>query len=116
MDRLDFVLNRHTVAVPARYVRRIKARHRARFNDDILQNLIDRVTNVNVTVGIRRAVVQNKFRTVLLSRHLADFLVAFLFLPLSNPLRFAFGQITTHRKWRVQQIDGVRILFAHKRD
>ena len=102
VDGLDFVLNRHAVTIPARYIRCIKARHRARFDDDVLENFVHRVTDVNVTVRIRRAVVQNEFRTVLLGSDLTNFVIAFLLMPLRDPLRFAFGQITTHRKRRVQ--------------
>ena len=77
VDGLDFVLNRHAVTVPARYIRCIKARHRARFDDDVLENFVHRVTDVNVTVRIRRAVVQNEFRTVLLGSDLTNFVIAF---------------------------------------
>mgnify|MGYP007019718909 CR=1 FL=1 len=56
----DLNFNRHTVAVPARYVRSIKAFQCSGFKNDVLQNLVDCVADVNVSVGIGRAVMQKE--------------------------------------------------------
>ena len=50
------------MAIPAGNVDGIKARHLLGFDDDILENLVDRVADVNGGVRVWRAVVQNKFR------------------------------------------------------
>lgn len=50
---LDFMLNRQTVAVPARDIRRVIARQAFRLNDNVLKNLVNRVTNMNAAVSVR---------------------------------------------------------------
>ena len=91
------------MAVPAWYVRGIKARHVATFNDDVFQNFVDRVANVNVTVCVRWAVVQQEGRSTF--ARLADGLIYAFFLPLCHPEGFATRQIATHRKWGVRQVE-----------
>ena len=59
---LDLVLDRQAVAVPARDIGRIETGQRLRANDDVLENLVDRVADVDVAVGIGRAVVQDETR------------------------------------------------------
>ena len=49
--------NRQAVAIPTRYIRRIKARPCFGAHDHVFQYFVDCMTNVNVTVGIRRAIV-----------------------------------------------------------
>ena len=100
VNRLDFIFNRHTVTIPPRHIRRVKSRHGFGLDNNVFEDFIDCVTDVNVAVGIRRTIVQNEFRTTRDRR--ADGFVAFLRLPSRNPLRFAFGQITPHREWRIQ--------------
>ena len=55
---LDFQLDRQTVAVPARNVRRVIARQSFGLNDNVFQNLVNRVTNMNAAIRIRRAIMQ----------------------------------------------------------
>ena len=49
--------NRQAVAIPTGYIRRIKARPCFGAHDHVFQYFVDCMTNVNVTVGIRRAIV-----------------------------------------------------------
>jgi len=48
------------VAVPARDVRRAFAEHGLGFHHEILQNFVERGAHVDVAVGKRRSVVQDK--------------------------------------------------------
>ncbi len=56
----DLVLDRQAVAVPARHVGRVEAGQRLRADDDVLEDLVDRVADVDVAVGVGRAVVQDE--------------------------------------------------------
>ena len=48
------------MTVPARYIRRVKIVQRFGFDNNVFQNFIDCVADMNVAVGVRRAVMQNK--------------------------------------------------------
>src|SRR5207253_345526 len=53
-------LNRQSMTIVARNIRRIEAQHRTRLHNEIFQNFIERSAYVNVCVCIRRPVVQNE--------------------------------------------------------
>jgi hypothetical protein len=59
---IDFELDRQAVAVVADDVRRVEPGHRARLDDQILQDLVERRAEVDVAVGVGRAVVQDELR------------------------------------------------------
>ena len=101
------------VAVPAGHIRRIETGQRFAADDDVFQDFIDGVTDMDVAVGIRRAVVQDEFRTA--GGFFAQFLVAFLFLPLFDPAGFAFGEVAAHGERGFVQVDGFGIIgfIAH---
>ncbi len=61
---LDGMLDRQAVTIPARHVGRVEPAQGPGLDDDVLENLVDRVADVDVAVGIGRAVVQDIFRTV----------------------------------------------------
>ena len=105
---LDLVLDRQAVAVPARHVGRIEAGERLRADDDVLQHLVDRMADVDVAVGIRRAIVQHEARAA--GADLADALIELFLLPLGDPLRFALGQVAAHREGGVGQVQGVFVI------
>ena len=91
---LHHQFDRQTVAIPTGHVRRIEAVQRLRLDDDVLQDLVDGVTDVDVAVGIGRAVVQDEFLGT--GTRLADALVELLLLPLLQPLRLALGEVAAH--------------------
>ena len=101
------------VAVPAGHIRRIEAGQRFAADDDVFQDFIDGVADMDVAVGIRRAVVQDEFRAA--GGFFAQFLVAFLFLPLFDPAGFAFGEVAAHGERGFVQVDGFGIIgfIAH---
>jgi hypothetical protein len=100
---LDLHLDRHAVAIPARHVRRVEARQRAALDDDVLQDLVDRVTDVDRRVRVRRPVVQDEARPS--GGGLADRAVDVALLPLAHPAGLALGEIAAHRERRVRQVE-----------
>ncbi|GAB1414255.1 hypothetical protein MASR1M97_29910 [Candidatus Desulfobacillus denitrificans] len=84
---LDLVLDGQAVAVPARHVGRIEAGQRLRADDDVLEDLVDGMADVDVAVGVGRAVMQHEARST--GRGLADLLVELAALPVGHPLRLA---------------------------
>ena len=101
---LDLMLDRQAVAVPAGHVGRVEPGQRFRADNDVFQNLVDRVADVDVPVGIGWPVMQHKARTTL--RYGTDLLVELLLLPVGHPLRLTFGQVATHRERGISQIQG----------
>ena len=57
------MLNRHAMGIPTGNIGRIKALQRFILDDDILQDFIESCSDMNVAVGVRRSVVQDKFRS-----------------------------------------------------
>ena len=99
---LDKYFDRHAVAIPAGHIDRVKARQLLGLDDNVLQNLVARMTNVDRGVSVRRAIVQNEFWPAF--GRFADFFVELSLLPLRHPMRFALGEVTAHREWRIRQI------------
>ena len=93
---LHFLLNRQAVAVPAGNVGAVETEQMAGFGDDIFQDFVKRMADVNGTVGIGRAVVQDKFRRI--SEGGALFAVNIGLFPESEHLRLTLRQIAAHRK------------------
>src|SRR5690606_6153811 len=105
---LDRVLDRQAVTVPAGDIGGIKAVERMRLDDDVLQDLVDRMTDVDRTVRIGRAVVQHEARPPFRRRaHLA---VEIASLPVGEHLGLALREIRLHRKSGLRKIDGVLVV------
>lgn len=96
------------MAVPARNVRRIETCKTARFDDDIFQDFIDGVSDMDVAVGVWRAVMQNELGTA--DGRFSDPLINFLVLPLFDPVGFPFCKVAAHREGVSGIID--RIFFT----
>ena len=110
---LYFVFNGQAVAVPTRHIGRIKAAHLAGLYYDVFQGLVDGVAKVQVTIGIRWAIVQNElgFASVLG----ADFAVEIHALPLFQHARLLLRQPGFHRKVGMGQVQAVFVI-AHGGD
>ena len=108
-------LDRQPVAVPARHVGRIEAGQGLALDDDVLEHLVDRMADMDVTVGIGRTIVQDELGPS--GADLAYLLVELAFLPLFQPARFALGEVAAHRKGSVGQVQGVFVIshFFHQR-
>ena len=106
---IDFQLDRQAMAIPAGDVRRIIALHALTFDDDIFEDLVQRMTNVNVAIGIGGAVVQSEVGLLLV--RLAKFAVEFQFGPALHDFRFALWQVATHREIGCRKIK--RLFVVH---
>ena len=93
---LDLPFDRKAVAVPARHIVRVEAEHPLRADHQILQDLVERVPDMDVAVGIGRAIVQHEAGTAFLD--LTQALVEFGFLPPLEELRLTLGQTRAHRE------------------
>ena len=100
---LDRNLDRQAVAVPARDVGRIETRHALGLDDDVLEDLVDRVAEMDRAVRIRRTVVQHELRPS--ARMFAQLRVQALVFPARQHRRLALGQIAAHRKVGRRQVD-----------
>ena len=108
-----FPLNRQPVTIPTWDIARISAHHLLRAHHHIFEDLIERMTNVQVAIGIGRPVMQGKALTpCFLAQSVID---ADLF-PTGQPFRFAFWQAGTHGEICLRQIESVfvvRCLLGH---
>src|SRR5664280_718828 len=84
---VDLLLDGETVAVPARDERDVVTEHGARAHDEILENLVERRPEVNVLVGVGRAVVEEEAGRTGARRAQAS--VEIVVLPPLQPLRLA---------------------------
>ena len=57
----DMCFDRQTVTVVARNVGRVEAHHRARFDDEVFEDLVHRGAEMNVGVRVWWTIVKNKF-------------------------------------------------------
>ena len=85
-----------TMTIPARHIGGIKAGQGAGLDDHVLEDLVHRMADMNVAVGVRRAIVKNKLGTA--GKGLTDLLVELLLLPLFQTRRFSLGQAGFHGK------------------
>ena len=106
-------LDRQAVAVPARHIGRIHAVERSRLDDDVLEDLVDRVAQVDRAVGVGRSVVQHETRSAGTLR--AQPRVDVDFVPASQRRRFALGQVAAHREVGGGEMDGGFVVAAHGR-
>ena len=95
---LDLLLDRQAVAVPARREADGLAVEVVMLDDDVFQNLVERVADVGVAVGVRRAVVQREgFRALAVLLHL---FVDLRLIPGRITLRLVLHQVPPHRELR----------------
>jgi len=93
---LDLPFDGEAVTVPARHVRRVEPEHLARAHHEILQDLVERGPDMDVAIGIRRAVMQHEQRPALGLGAQAG--VKTDLLPALQPFRLRFGQARLHGK------------------
>ncbi len=105
---LDIQLDRQAVAIPAGHIGRIETRQGAGLDDDVLEDLVDRMAQVQLAVGVGRAVVEDEFRAPGTGR--ANLLVQPHGAPLLQSLRFPLGQAGLHRKVRAGQVQCVFVI------
>ncbi len=105
---LNLMLNRQSMTVPARHIMAVKTGHKLRLHNDILQDLIQCCSNVNIPVRIGRAIVKDIFCPLLC---LPDqFPVNSSGLPHLQKFRLSFGQIGPHGKVSLRKIERVAVI------
>ena len=57
---LDCDFDRQPVAIPARHIGRTQTRHQLRLDDDVLEDLVDGMTEMDHAICVRRTVVQHE--------------------------------------------------------
>src|SRR5262249_56341288 len=97
----DFPFDREAVAVPPGDVVRIEAKHLLAARDDILQDLIERVPNMDIAIGVGRAVMQDEFVTAI--RAGAQLLVEIALFPARQDFRLALRQARAHGEFGLRQ-------------
>ena len=104
---LDLPFDRQAVAIPARHIAAVLAHHLLRTDDEILEDLVERMADVQMPVGIGRAVMQDKRRSAgFLPQAVID---ADLF-PAGKPVGLAAWQVGAHGKIGLGQKDGVAVI------
>src|SRR5699024_4233052 len=94
----------------ARNIGGIKAVHVAAFDDDVLENLVDRMANVYVAVGVGGAIVKREPGAP--RAGLANGFVDFLLLPLAYPFGFAPGKVAPHGEGCIRKIECFSIIHG----
>ncbi|MCY1500633.1 hypothetical protein D9M68_346810 [compost metagenome] len=100
----DLPLDRQTMAVPAGHIVGVEAAHLERAIDDVLEDLVQRMADVDVAVRIGRAVMQHKL--VAAGGRCAQLLVEAHLLPAGHRFRLLLRQAGAHREFRLRQIKG----------
>ncbi len=111
---LDLPFDRQAVTVPARHVIGIEAQHLLAARHHVLQDLVERGADMDVAVGVGRAVMQDEFALAL--RGLAQLAVEVFLLPARQQNRLALGQAGAHREFGLRQEQGFGIValgFGH---
>ena len=115
---LDLPFDGQAVAIPAGDVARIAAHHLLGPDHHVLEDLVERVTDMQVAVGVGRAVVERE-RFPLggpLRGLLAQAVIDAHLGPFFQPCRFAGGQARAHREiglGQVQRVFVIRCFGAH---
>ena len=102
---VDLVLNRQPVAVPARNIRGVEPHHGARLHDNVLEDLVERLAQVDVAVRVRGPVVQDVARPA--GPGAAQRGVDVHAVPLLENLRLAARQVRLHREVGARQVESV---------
>ncbi len=113
---IDLDLDGQAVAIPARNVGRIEARHGLRFDDKILEDFIERGAQVNPPVGVRRPVVQHVSGPA--RARGANLVIQLLLLPPRQHLRLGLRQVGLHGesgRWQIDRLLQHYVLRIHCR-
>ena len=105
---LHLELDRQTMAVPAGDIGGIKTVEAGALDDNILEHLVHCMTDMNLTVGVGRAIMKDKFRPA--GRGLANHLIEVHLLPLLEHQRLTVGQVSLHRESGLGEIEGTFII------
>jgi hypothetical protein len=96
------------MAIPSGHIGRVVAEHRARFNNDILDNFVDRRPHMNSAIGIRRAVMKHIGGAS--GTRISNLFINVDVFPMLQHLRLALGQVGFHTEGRLWQIECILYL------
>jgi hypothetical protein len=94
------------VAIPTRYELSSFAIEKVILVDDVFEDLVESVANVEVTIGIRRAIVEGENVSGVVSR---EGFVYFIVVPEFLEFWFLFDRIGPHIKGGLREVDSLRI-------
>ena len=100
-----------TMRIPTGHIRSLESRHIAMTHNDILKRFIQSRTEMNITVGIRRAVMQNEHGLTLVLLH--QLLVDSILLPLLQHRGLALRESCLHRKFCFREIQRLFVILGH---
>ncbi|MPL90964.1 hypothetical protein SDC9_37023 [bioreactor metagenome] len=107
---LDLPFDRQAVAVPARDIAAVVAHHLMAAHDDVLDRLVQRVADVQMAVGIGRAVMQHERGAGIVAALFAQLVIDRQAFPAGQPFGLARGQAGAHLELGFGQEDGVAIV------
>ena len=108
---LDHEFDGKTMTVPAGDIRGIEALETLALDDDVFQDLVDRMADVNLAIGVGRAIVQHEGGSILSG--LPKLLVDAKFVPASKLLGFPLRQIAFHREIGRRKIQRGFVINGH---
>ena len=99
------------MTVPTRHIGGIKTHLRTRLQNHIFQDLVDRMADMDITIGIGRAIVEDKLGLVgPLLPHLA---IEVDLLPFFQEIGFSIGKICLHREAGFGEVKGLFVSICH---
>ncbi len=98
---LDLPLDRQAMAVPAGHVVGVVAEHLLRARHHVLEDLVERGADMDVAVGVGRAIMQDELGPAV--RGVAQALIQVEPLPARKELRLLLGQAGAHREVGLRQ-------------
>ena len=106
-------LDGQPVTVITGHVRGVESSHRARLDDEVLQDLVERGAEVDLAVCVRRSVVEYELRSP--GPGLANTVIESHCLPSRERLRLGGLEVRLHREICPREVKGV-FPFGHARD
>jgi len=107
---LHLVFDGKPVAVPPGKIERVVTHHEERLDDDVLEDLVQRGAEVNVPVGVRRAVMEDELGSA--GRGPDDLVVELLLFPAFEDLGLLLDELRLHGKCGVRQTQCFLVIHA----
>ena len=110
---LDLPLDRQAVAIPAGHIGRVHAQQALGADDHVLEDVIERMADVDVAIGIGRAIVEDELLAA--SAGIAQGSIEIHLLPARKDARLLLGKASLHGEIGLRQEDGVTVIawFGH---
>ncbi len=107
---VDFQLDRQSMAIPAGDVGGVEPLHALALDDDVFEDLVQGVADMDIAIGIRRAVMQGEIRFA--GHRFAQLAVKIEFSPALHDFRFALWQVAAHREIGYRKIEGFFVIHV----